>query len=238
MDGCTIRLANTDDLNIIHGWLKREHDDGNGSFLSNYNLLEEGCQHGLLSVLIRDPDEGPVAFALGDRVDDLGILAVKPDCRKKGLGRRLAQHFIDSARKRDVIGLFGECSPPTSLGFWKKMGYISVPNPYCPDNKCWAACPLPHDNDLPEATRIMVAIGIGEYNQIKYSFQSEAAIADDGYILAQDFVEFVGPSPNKYLEIRVNGDVIVRHDVRYVDEIGGEYYSPWLRVRRLLVNHI
>jgi GNAT superfamily N-acetyltransferase len=232
MGGYAIRVAVPADLLKICVWIEQEHNDGiDGSFFNNYNLIESGQQSGSLLVLVRGDDSLPLAFCLGD--NNIDILAVKADYRGRGLGRQLAQYFIDLARQRDVIGLHGECAPPTSMGFWKSMGYISVPSPSGGDNKNWVACPLPHGRDLPDGARDTIAIALEDTEyQMQPVFQCDAVRVDGRYVLARDYVQYV-PQPDRQLEIRCNGDPVFSKKNKYVSEVGGERKWPWLRLREL-----
>lgn len=232
MDGYTIRLAAHDDLLRIRTWLEQEHNDGvDGSFFCNYDLIKEGQQSGALTALVRDSVALPVPFCLGN--NNIDILAVKADCRRQGLGRGFAQYFIDAARQRDVIGLHGECAPPTSKPFWKSMGYISVQSPWGDDNENWLACALPHENDLPDGPRHTIAIALKDTEyQMQPVFQCDAVGVDGCYVLARDFVQYV-PHPDRQLEICCNGDPVFSEKNKYVSEVGGERNCPWVRVREL-----
>lgn len=233
MDGYTIRKATRGDLRRIRAWLKQEHRDGiEGSFWSNYDLIEKGQQSGSLTALIRDSDAMPVAFCLGS--DNIEILEVKEDCRRNGFGRHLAQYFIDSAWRRDVIGLHGECAPQSSRPFWTAMGYVSVPSLSGGDNEFWVALPLPHQNDLPQGTaRVSVAIALEDNeDQLQPVFQCDAALVDGKYVLARDFVKFV-PNPNRRIRVSCDGVSIFSKKAKYVAEIGGERRVPWVRFRKI-----
>lgn len=232
MDGYTIRLATHDDLLQIRAWLEQEDSDGiAGSFFCNYNLIADGHRTGSLVALVRDSDALPVAFCLGE--DNMDILAVKADCRRQGLGRHLAKYFIDAARQRDLIGLLGECAPSTSMPFWKSMGFLSVPSPSGDNNPNWVACPLPHENDLPDGLHSSIAFALEDVeSQMQPVYQCDAAVADCWYVLARDFVQYV-PNPNQRLEIHCSGELVFSEKVKYVQKVGGERKLPWVRVRRL-----
>ena len=139
MDGYTIRKATLEDVQKVHAWLKQEHEAGiEGCFLSKFSLIEKGQTTGSLTVVVRDSDSLPVAFCLGE--NNLELLAVKADCRKQGLGRYLAEHFVKDAHSRNIIGLHGECSPRSSKPFWRAIGFHSVSDP-SGSEKAWVALP-------------------------------------------------------------------------------------------------
>ena len=233
MNGYTIRFATPNDLSQIRGWLEREHNDGvHGSFFCNYNMIEAGQEASFLTALVRESDQLPVAFSLGDA--NIDILAVKADCRRQGLGRYLAQHVIDHARERDIMGMHGECAPPTSKPFWRSLGFRTVAPPYGGGgNGNWIACPLPHENHLQDGPlrTITVALTDGQ-SQGQPIFQSPAVETHGHYLLARDFVEFM-PQTNTRLEVHCDGNAVFSNKNKYVSEIGGERRFPWVRLRRL-----
>jgi GNAT superfamily N-acetyltransferase len=230
MDGNSLRLATPEDLLRIREWLEDEHNQGiEGSFFCNYNLIEAGQATRSLKVLVRDSDSLPIAFSLGDR--NVDILAVKADCRGQGFGRYLAQHMIDDARKRDVIGMVGECAPSTSKGFWESLGFVSVAPPHGGDNPNWVACALPHDNKMPDGERHTIEIGLSDSQYTTQPvFHADAVARDGRYFLTRDCVQYV-PDPNREIELRIDGSVVFSKKNKYIREIGGERVSPWVRVR-------
>ena len=233
MDGFTIRVACHQDLLKIRTWLEQESQDGiPGSFFCNYNLIEAGQRSGSLLALVRTADALPIAFCLGD--DNLDILAVKADCRRHGLGRCLAKYFIDAARKRDVIGLYGQCVPLTSKPFWKSLGFVSVPPPWGGDDKNWVTCPLPHEIPLHNGPLCAVSIRLeGGESEMQPVFRCDALGTNGGFLLARDFVRYV-PQPDLQLEICCNGRVVFSNKNKHIDEVGGERRSPWIRVREII----
>lgn len=231
MDGYTIRLAENDDLLKIREWLEQELRDDVGGFFNNYNLIEAGQLSGSLLALVREFDNFPVAFCLGE--SNIDIFAVKVDHQRQRLGSKLARYFIDAARQRDVIGLSGECVPVTSKPFWKAMGFVSVPSPWCKDNRHWVACPLPHERELPEGLRCKFEITLKDAGDQQPLFQCGSLLNGGRYTLARDFCHFI-PSPNTRLEFYSDGELIFSDKVKYVKDRRGEYNSPWVRVREFM----
>ena len=233
MEGFTIRLASYEDLMKIRHWLEQEASDGvDGAFFCNFNLIEAGQKSGSLLALVRIADSLPVAFCLGD--DNIDILAVKADCRRQGLGRHLAQYFIEAARQRDAMGLHGECAPSSSRPFWTSIGYVSVPHPRGGDSTNWVACSLPRSFDLADGPRHTISFAIEDAKyRMTPVFQCDAVHAKGRYVLARDFVQYV-PQPNPQLEIRCNGIVVFSAKNKYVQELGGERKTPWIRVREII----
>lgn len=229
MDGYVIRQATQPDLLQIHDWLKHEYDtEPDRSFFCNYNLIEAGQDAGSLSVLVRESDSVPVAFCLGK--DEMAILAVKADCRRKGFGRHLAEHFIRGARSRDIVGLCGQCAPTSSAPFWKSLSFVSVPAPAGGDDPHWIALPLPRDNTLPDGQpRESVVVTLADHMH-----ETRAVSFDGGHLLEREFVAYARERDER-IEIQINGTEVYAGKVAYVSQVGGERDAPWVRVRELRV---
>jgi GNAT superfamily N-acetyltransferase len=227
-----IRKATFDDLEQVRRWLRQEKDDGHDSFIVNFDLIEAGQETGSLIVLV---DEIPIAFALAD--DMLWILAVKRDRRRSGVGRRLADHWFQQARERDLIGFHGECSPRESIGFWKKMGCQQVESAHGGGDAPWVAMPFRKKRELPVGMRtVPVCFEIsspGGAPAPQWNFATQAAVIEpDDLMLAEDFVAYV-PEADTRVVISVDNSEIGAVKVRDIEEFGGTRKCPWIRVRDL-----
>src|SRR5206468_3045122 len=101
----------------IRAWLIA---DGSG-FHSNVAMIEEGQEQGSLRALIDPAPDAPVGYCLrGDSY--VAIFETRKSLRGKGLGRTLAGYVVAEAESEDLPGLWGECRPRDSLGFWEKVG--------------------------------------------------------------------------------------------------------------------
>lgn len=225
-----IRKATPDDLEQVRLWLQQEFDEFGESFIVNIILIEEGQKNGILFVLV---DEIPIAFALGDNY--LSILAVKRDCRADGVGTALAEYWFQNARELDVIGFEGECSPSTSLPFWKKMGCTQIAskngNPY-------VIMPFRKSHELPEGTetvRLTFQLRAADSTAVPgWDYLTAAVIEPGDYMLAQDFVAYV-PDDEARLFVLSNGEYLCSENVCDVDKFGGERFASWIRVREIIL---
>ena len=235
MNGFTIRAASQDDLARIQEWLTEEHEENDGeSFLCNFTLMETGQTNGSLFVLIRDSDSLPVAFSLGDGKVD--IFTVHHRMRRQGFGRCLAQHAIDHALSRDLIGLNVECAPATSKPFWLSLGFTPVQSPYGGDNPNWVALPLPHENNLPNVPKRDVLISCSS-NSTDWSnpFRTQGVIEDGLIQLARDFSYYNAHSYDAVLKIALDGTELYCDKAKYLRDDGLEFDSPWIRVRSVQI---
>lgn len=224
----TIRKATASDLEHIRGWLQQEKDDDHESFIVNIALIERGQESGSLTTLLED--DLPIAFALGD--SSIDVFAVKRDRRNSGVGRELASHWIEDALERDIIGFEGECSPSSSLGFWKKMGFTQVKS----------------DNHHP---RIIMALGQSreipaDREQINLRFELfdsnghaipgwdkvRAAIIDkDDYMLERDFIAYVPDCRANLFVLSDEPPIYKIVKVCDVEDVGGTRAGCWIRIR-------
>ena len=114
----SFRLATDHDAATIYSWLL-EHDrrEVHGSFLCNWNLTQR--VHDEHQLFVATLEGEPVAYIWGD----FGILEVREDLRKKGVGKQLVEYAMQSAISSDRIAVSIECKPESSIPFWEKMGF-------------------------------------------------------------------------------------------------------------------
>jgi hypothetical protein len=208
----TIERATQSDLETILAWLAAEAAAGDQTFHGNRNLIAKGQDDGELFVL-REAGE-ILAFALG-KPGEIAIQETRPDRRGEGHGRMLAQWGIDRARNSDIVVIEGECSPSTSLGFWKTMGFREMRPRY--GHNPWVYQLLPKQLPVPAGESVEVVIRVFDQDRL-YSddglIASEhrplAARDRDGVIhLAERVIIYVPDLPMGHdvsLEIVVNGE--------------------------------
>lgn len=208
----TIELATQEDLEKTLAWLAAEAASGDQTFHGNRNMIAKGQEEGELFAL-REAGE-IVAFALGKR-GEIAIQETRPNQRGRGYGRILAQWGIDRARSADIVLIEGECSPSTSLGFWKTMGFREMRPRY--GYNPWVYLALPKPLPVPAGEPVEVSIRVFDQDHLYYSdapvaseHRPPAARDADGVIhLAERIVIFVPDLPMGHdvsLEIVVNGE--------------------------------
>ncbi|ASG65862.1 hypothetical protein CEW91_10355 [Idiomarina piscisalsi] len=116
--GLSFRLATEHDLEAIYSWLlEHAHRDVHGSFLCNWELTQQvHDDHQLFVATIEDE---PVAYIWGN----FGILEVREDFRKKGIGKGLVEYAMQCAISNGKVAVSIECNPESSIPFWEKMGF-------------------------------------------------------------------------------------------------------------------
>ncbi len=115
-----IRKSTNADLQAIHTWLvEQDARKIHGTFLCNWIQTKETHKEEKLLVYIDGESEQPVAYLW----DNLGILEVRHDMRRKGIGRKLVEHRIKRAIKDNECFLYIQCKPASSVPFWQRMGF-------------------------------------------------------------------------------------------------------------------
>jgi GNAT superfamily N-acetyltransferase len=122
MKADTIRKSKNTDLPAIHSWLQEEERLGVSNFLCNWEIIRDSHSKGQLTVYVDGRTAVPVAFQLGGLIHP-GILEVRRDMRRKGIGRKLVAHCVAEARENNENFLIIECKPSASIPFWQAMGF-------------------------------------------------------------------------------------------------------------------
>lgn len=115
-----IRLATQSDFNFISKWLKEEFDKYGEGFWNNISVIADCFNEKQLFVYIYD--NVAIGFITGP-IDGPSILNVRRGYRRRGIGRNLFEHVLDKAIKNKISVIKVECSPRSSINFWKKMGF-------------------------------------------------------------------------------------------------------------------
>lgn len=113
----SFRLANDHDVEAIYSWLlEHERRHVHGSFLCNWKLTQRA--HDDHQLFVATLEDEPIAYIWGD----FGILEVREDFRKKGVGKGLVEYAMQRAISSGKIAVSIECQPESSIPFWEKMG--------------------------------------------------------------------------------------------------------------------
>jgi GNAT superfamily N-acetyltransferase len=177
----TIRQSTNSDLEAIRSWLHQEEAAGvRDTFLCNWAIIERCHDEGSLTVYVDDVSGLPVAFQLNGLTDP-GILQVRSDMRRRGIGKQLVEHCVRKAIEEDECFLMIECKPESSIPFWTEMGFIlygeqaerkrayrilpkrhvlpttgipiDVTVRYYPEDRKWNGGLMPYETSVPTAVR-------------------------------------------------------------------------------------
>lgn len=116
--------ANSDQLAEVLDWLKIAFQDNDGEgFWGNRRLIKHWHADGLMRVLL--VEDKAVGFWAG-HFDTNSVMEIHRDFRKHGYGRLLAEDWMKGAEAAGICVLKIECSPRSSIPFWKKLGFLPL----------------------------------------------------------------------------------------------------------------
>ena len=115
------RISTDDDMKKIHQWLEVEYEKNNQTgFLCNWELTQKTHNNGNVLVCVdKSSSNDPIAYMWLD----FGIVNVKEEFAKQGVGRSLVEYALKHLSKLGVICVNIQCRPSTSIPFWKLMGF-------------------------------------------------------------------------------------------------------------------
>jgi len=220
----SIRRSKHADLEAIRAWLTEEKAQGvHGNFLCNWSWIERAHRDGELLVYIDGRTGLPLAFQRG-RLIRPGILQVRYSHRGKGIGRKMVERYVALATKGGQNLFYIECNPPTSISFWKRMGFTLIENDY---GEYYAYQIIDKPLQLPEhgvATVIVIRFFPEERKWEPETkpyavYSPQAILAPDGSIYLARRVQFHDMAfPNVkdvVVEIEVNGTCQFRNKAKY-----------------------
>jgi GNAT superfamily N-acetyltransferase len=210
-----IRGSTDADLKAIHSWLVHEEANGvSDNFLCNWSIIKDCHRDGRLTVYIDGKSGVPVAFQLGGLIHP-GILEVRSDMRRRGIGSRLVEYCVHKAIEQEECFLMIECTPQSSVPFWQAMGFTLYGDPT--DGKKRAYRVLPKKHVLPAAgTSVDVAISFypegrkgGEQLPPYQTWRPMAVVTSGGIANLSERVAFCreihSPMEDPVIEIVVEG---------------------------------
>lgn len=199
-----IRTSTERDFKAIADWLRAQEDQGIAdSFYCNLEIIEASHKKGEMLVYLDGTTGCPVAFQLGGLILP-GILEVRHDVRGRGIGRKLVEHCIETARAKNECLLKIKCKPDKSIPFWERMGFRQI-NPEGERKLAYRIIDKHHD--LPaNGTPSKVVIGFyredRQYSPEPQALQSsspDAVRTVDGIVHLRRQVQFF---PGIYSDVR------------------------------------
>jgi GNAT superfamily N-acetyltransferase len=240
-----IRGSTKADIEVIHDWLQQEKARGvRDNFLCNWNVILKAHQEHKLLVYIDPQMDVPVGFQLGAFVEP-GILEVRSDQRRRGVGRKLVEHRIAQARRKNEGLLYIQCKPSSSIPFWRKMGFTLVESQ---DSGTYAYRVLEQKHEFPPCGS-PVSVGIRFYpEEAKWNPAAQpltvaaptAKVYEDGVIRLSErvycFARLFPDARDVVVEVVVNGEVRYRNKAKYEDagKIGIQECSNGFFIDRIL----
>jgi predicted acetyltransferase len=75
----------------------------------------------------KEHEEWP-SLTYSDLTVSISVAEVKPNYRKKGIGKLLLEEIIKKYESQNIYALYLYCAPESSQRIWKKMGFKYFPN--------------------------------------------------------------------------------------------------------------
>ncbi len=232
----SIRKSTEADIKVIYSWLVSADAEGiEDSFLCNWNVIKKSHAKSELLVYVDGESGEPVAFRCGDLLSP-GLLEVRHDLRRIGIGRKLVERCITDARKEDECILYIQCKPSTSIPFWESMGFTI----FCQEDRPnYAYRILEKAHTLPLVAR-PIRVGIRFYPEARLDDSSvqpyvtaspHAAISDKNIVYLDERVTFFKTKHSNegdpIVEIEVDGQELYLGKAKYPEaEQLGVIYHP------------
>lgn len=224
-----VTMASKRDLSVIRRWLKAK-----SSFYHNFISARRGdvwvCKEiGKVAVL------GFLSGRMRQR-PSMDIMEVREEHRKRGVGKSLVAFFLEQVQQHDPIGIEIQCEPKSSIGFWRRYGFVEVQHSYQDTNRFHyrALCFQTSSSLSADTERVSVRLKLSEFKGTPSitDFETVAAQAGSELYLQQHFVAYVYDSDTR-VEIFVNGASIFKDKVKRIIPIGGERDCSFVRLRKI-----
>jgi GNAT superfamily N-acetyltransferase len=111
-------------LKEIEKWLIDEDFENDEGFYCNWDTIVSSFDKKQLIIAIFDNKViGFLTYFLNTYSANIEIIETHPDYRKKGFGTALLNSTLDYFTSRDKSYVELQCSPESSVHYWKKMGF-------------------------------------------------------------------------------------------------------------------
>lgn len=220
-----VRLATDSDLDEILSWLQLEDAQRlEGCFWCNRMEIQSSQKAGKLTVLSESAGGQPIGFCVRSGCE-VTILAIRYELRGKGHGGRFARHIIEVADEEGLPGLHCQCSPETSIGFWKGLGFERV---YPDERLYYVARPFLRKCELASDTPVItIRIQLFQDKSLVQNFETRASDKEGTFILETEFVA-CKPKFDARILVEVNGIQVHDDEVKYSEDNGVEYDPSWV----------
>jgi GNAT superfamily N-acetyltransferase len=112
-----LRLSTDENLNEIEQWLNEQECE---TFLCNFDLTKEKHFNEELLVYCEEDTDIVIAYLWLD----FGILEVKKSHQNQGIGKSFVTDALEYIKNKKLFHYLKiECTPETSIPFWKKIGF-------------------------------------------------------------------------------------------------------------------
>lgn len=202
------------------------------SLYVNWRLTQQAAEEGSL-VVYEDAMGDLPAYYWGPMHSLSGILEVRHDRRRQGIGRALVDSQFDQAvRDREPL-CYVSCAPQNSQTFWERMGFMFPAGLRHYDHAPAGIRSLDIPLDLPEGEHCDVLVRFVDEDRLygaegsgkTYAeFRPAAVLASDGVIHLDQVVAFFDPgvlggNGELAVELLVSGRRVLLSKAKYDDAV-------------------
>jgi GNAT superfamily N-acetyltransferase len=228
-----VRPSRPGDIAVLEGWLKAQRRAGvEDSLYVNWSLTRNASQEGRL-IVYEDADGDLPAYYWGPMHSMSGILEVRRDRRRRGIGRAIVESQFERAVRELEPLCYVSCAPQDSQTFWESMGFTfpAALRSYGGDPVGIRNLDIPLDVSGGENRDVLVRFvdedrlyGAEGDGKIFTEFSPTARLASDGVIYFDRVVAFfdptvIGEEGDLALELLVDGERVLlskaKHDAAF-----------------------
>ncbi|SKA02072.1 Predicted N-acetyltransferase YhbS [Trichlorobacter thiogenes] len=125
-------IIKSNDIHLIEilAWLEREERESGEGFNCNHEIIRDSLQKGEVFCAVAGTEV--VGFVVHNRKSvgaSIDILEVKPEHRRRGIGKLLALDAIKRLFASGAEFITVECAPRRSEPFWRDLGFLPTGEP-------------------------------------------------------------------------------------------------------------
>ena len=118
-----------DQLDEIERWLIEEDNLTGEGFYCNWEIIASSFDKKNIATI--SEDNNPIGFITwrtnSSFTSIIEIAEIKPNYRKKGLGKQLVSKLIEKLVSEDICVISLQCAPSSSEPIWRQLGFIDFP---------------------------------------------------------------------------------------------------------------
>lgn len=140
-----LNLSPTEDqLLEIKTWLSQELEETGEGFMHNWNIIEDYFDRDqLITVSNESQTIGFMTWNIIERIVlNIDIAAIQPNQRFKGAGKFLIEEAFKYFKSLGLVVAKLFCQPRSSEQFWKRLGFIDMPELGYLQHELSLYCPL------------------------------------------------------------------------------------------------
>jgi len=118
-----------DQIAEIKEWLLEEDNVAGEGFFCNWSSITQSFTDDKIAVLVSGQKTiGFISWFEWEKVARIQLSEIKPDERKKGFGRCLAEKLFEKLTKKGFLVVDLHCQPAVSEKVWKRLGFKRFPD--------------------------------------------------------------------------------------------------------------